>query len=640
MTIVYTVKCITCNSVLNVKIFLYDKKIDIAKFFCPFCKKLKSIRFGKKMQINGGIECSGNGVIVESYGVEDSFIHKQSLGENDKVIVTTIQDHYPDFYLREKRKIALLLDDESSNAKINKIANIHCSITDSSLQCLNTIPSSIIKKWRDEYYGTEFIRKAENIGSKVSEAVGKPAIESITNKTKQIFFLSDVPVEWISCEGCPLSFAYDVCRLPISNESFHRQYLEDLSKKNFHVDKNIIDKTLFLMCCPEDPILKVADDKIIESFKEIEFSNYKKCLTVSEFNDILEGEKPLFLVVDCHGNYAYDEDGDCYSYLQIGSEQLKSEDVDALSYVPPLIFLSACNVRPPQKVNQCIADAFIRRGALAVTASYVELDARQGVYTIFRLISNLKNASKMGVHSNWLSFVAHCMRTFLQQTAYSNKQHDFYKKDISDLREDLVKIREKDELYAKFYDSAIMDLERIEKIEKQNISSYENAIMELLTIYDIPLEMYKKNIEELKDLKRIGRLSDESYKSDIKRIFNEVYSVLLYNIEHTLICYSVCARKYFYSEWKSYLKGSVEAEYLSYTNYGRMDLIPFDSYIEKINKRIMTPSGFKEKLCKEAPKLLSKILPEKGALEKCDKNDLCWCGSGRKLKNCHGQNKN
>ena len=591
------------------------------------------------MQINGEIEYNGDGVLKESYGDEDSLIHKQSLSESDKVIVTTIQDHYPDFFLREKITIALLLDDESSNAQIKKIANIHCSITDSLLQCLNTIPSSIMKKWRDEYYGTEFIRKAENIGSKMSDVVGKTAIESITNGTKQIFFLSDVPIEWISWRECPLSFAYDVCRLPISNESFHRQYLEDLGKKNFHVGKNIIDKTLLLMCCPEDPNFKKADNKIIDALKNIEFSNCKKCLAVSEFNDILENEKPLFLVVDCHGNYDQDEDGDWYSYLQIGSERLTSEDVDALSYVPPLIFLSACNVRPPKKVDQCIADAFIRRGALAVTASYVELDVRQGVFTISRLIRNLKNASKMGVHCNWLSFIAHCIRTFLQQTAYSNKQHNFYKKDISDLRKDLVKLRANDERNAKFYNSVIMDLERIEKIKKQSSSSYENAIMELLTIYDIPFEMYKRNIKELKDLKRVGWLSDESYKMEIKKIFNEVYSVQLYNIEHTLICCSVYARKYFYSEWKSILKGEVEAEHLSYTNYGRMDLIPFDSYIEKIDRQMKITSEIK-KMCKEDPKLLSKMLPENGSLEKCDNNDLCWCGSGRKLKNCHGQNKN
>ena len=639
MTIGYTIKCITCNTVLNVKIFLYDKKIDITKFFCPSCKKMICIRLGNTMQIDGGIEYIGNGVVVESFGVEDYFKDKDSLDTNDKAIVTTIQDHLPDFYLREKRSNVLLLDAESCNAQIYKISDIYSSITNAPLHSLNVIPYSVMNIWRDEDYGTDFIRKAENIGLKLSGVVGESAIASITDKIKQIFFLSDVPVEWIYWGGCPLSFAYDVCRLPVSNELFHRQYLEDLSKKNFHVSKNIIDKTLVLMCCPEDPNLKEADNKIIDAFKEIKFSNYKTCLTVLEFKDVLDLERPLFLIVDCHGNYDYDEDGDCYSYLQIGRERLKSEDIDALPYVPPLIFLSACNIRPPKKVDQCIADAFIRRGALAVTASYVELDVRQGVYTIFRLISNLKNASQMGVHSNWLSFVAHCIRTFLQQTAYSNKQHVFYKKNISDLKKDLKRLSEIDNANAEFYDSAIMDLEKIEQVAKQNATSYEVAIMELQKMYKIPPELYETYMMALKGLKQMGKLSVESYELKMKEMFNEVYSVQLYNIEQTLVCRSVYARK-FYSEWKNLLKGDVEAEFLSYTNYGRMDLIPFDSYIEKRNNKMKTPSEFKENLYKETLKILSRMLSENEVIEKYDDNDLCWCGSGRKFKNCHGKKKN
>lgn len=633
MTIVFNIKCNTCNNVLSVKVFLYDKKSNIAKFLCPSCSKMICIHFGDKLQISGGIECPNRGFVIETFGVEDRFKNKQSLSENDNIVVTNIQDHYPDLYLKEKRSIALLLDEESSNPMIQNIAKIHSSITDSPTQYLNTIPNSIIDIWRKECYTSNFVSKTDRIGEKICEVIGDNAITSITSNVKQMFFLSDVPVEWIRVGDCPLAFAYDVCRLPISNEQFHRQYLEDLNKKDFHVKKDIIENTLVLMCCYEDVNLKKIDEKIIDSFKDINFSNYKICKTVHEFKDIIEKEKPLFLIVDCHGNYDCDEDGDFYSYLQVGKERLISEDIDALSYVPPLIFLSACNIRPPQKVDQCIADALIRRGSLAVTASYVELDVRQGFYTIVRIVHNLKNASQMGVHSNWLSFIAHCIRTFLQQTAYTNQQHDFYKKGIPDLKEDLVKIKDGDEVNAKYYESIIEDLEKIERIAKANADSYEIKTMKLLEIYDGPKKQYAIKIRNLNRLKQYGYISAESYKYEIEKLFNEVYSVQLYNIEHSLICCSVPARKYLYSQWINLAKGNIEAEFLCYTNYGRMDMIPFDSYIERINERMKTPSNFKEELRKQSIEIL-----QKNSL-RSDMKDACWCGSGRKYIYCHGQKK-
>ena len=164
--------------------------------------------------------------------------------------------------------------------------------------------------------------------------------------------------------------------------------------------------------------------------------------------------------------------------------------------------------------------------------------------------------------------------------------------------------------------------------------------MELQKMYKIPPELYETYMMALKGLKQMGKLSVESYELKMKEMFNEVYSVQLYNIEQTLVCRSVYARKYFYSEWKNLLKGDVEAEFLSYTNYGRMDLIPFDSYIEKRNNKMKTPSEFKENLYKETLKILSRMLSENEVIEKYDDNDLCWCGSGRKFKNCHGKKKN
>ena len=589
MIIDYSIKCNCCGTIFIAKLTPLDNICNIAKFFCPRCNKLISIRFNNPTQINGGIETSEEegldafkkDICVESFIISDDFKDKQNLPPQDQVIATIIQDHLPDIYLHQNRStvsIALLKDANNTNTEIENITKLHCSITDSKYHSLNVIPNNIIKKWQKRSFSKHYIENAENIGKKLNEIIGKEIISNITKDKTQLCFFTDVPVEWIRLPECPLAFAYDVCRLPTANYQFHQQYLEDLNKKNFFITKDIFEKTYVCMCCPQDPNMASAYKKSIGCFSEVGFTNYKICHSLNEFRSFLNDKKPVFLIIDSHGNYDCDEYGDYFSFIQIGEERLTSEDVDTLSYIPPLIFLSACNTRPPIKVEQCIVDAFIRRGSLAVTASYVKLNIDQGVYTISRILNNLKSAAKMGVHRNWLSFISHCIRTFLQQTAYTNGEINFYKKKVSSFRN---------------------DLEYLKRHDEQLISLYEHIE------------------QQLKD---------------------SMSSIDLYCQEHTLICSSVYARKYFYQQWRSLSKDEIDAEFLNYTNYGRMDLIPFESYIEAAQKKCTTPSDLRKQIVQK----LNDFDPEKMKIPNINeqtKDNLCWCGSGRKFINCHGQKK-
>ena len=115
-------------------------------------------------------------------------------------------------------------------------------------------------------------------------------------------------------------------------------------------------------------------------------------------------------------------------------------------------------------------------------------------------------------------------------------------------------------------------------------------------------------------------------------------SIDLYCQEHTLICSSVYARKYFYQQWRSLSKDEIDAEFLNYTNYGRMDLIPFESYIEAAQKKCTTPSDLRKQIVQK----LNDFDPKKMKIPNINvqtKDNLCWCGSGRKFINCHGQKK-
>jgi len=79
MIIDYSIKCNCCGTIFIAKLTPFETICNIAKFFCPHCNKLISIRFKKTTQINGGKEASEEegleafkkNIFVESFILND-----------------------------------------------------------------------------------------------------------------------------------------------------------------------------------------------------------------------------------------------------------------------------------------------------------------------------------------------------------------------------------------------------------------------------------------------------------------------------------------------------------------------------------------------------------------------------------------
>ena len=487
---------------------------------------------------------------------------------------------------------------QKTSTEINAIAHAHASICDNVLKEFPPTNTETISNLESVNVDSNPFERIKKVSKEWSEQ------DSIRNALQQIkddeqcFFITDLPVEWLQKDGVPLAFLNDTCRLPYASKDFHNQYFEDLCEKKFSISRNVLDKTLVLMCSPNDCDLNLIYDKQIEAFNKIGFTNYKKCFSKESFVSEINDKNPDVLIIDTHGNYS-EVDGESSSFITVCGEIIDSEDVSMLKEIPKIIFLSACNTRPVKNIEECIVDAFIKRGALAVTASYVELDADQELSTICRFINNLKQASdSKNVHPNWLSFISHLQRTFFAQTIKINFGiNNGYRKDSKILLDEI------------------------------NLLKKKTSVEEELSLYEIV-----KN-----------RVSENMKPQD------------LLALEQTLVGGSITARKFFFPQWmqnsmisSNLVYGKHFPEFFYFTNYGRMDLISFDvektlidphteSVLRSVN-RINTMVAIENKLHLVSKYMATRSLSEeKKFWKKIGRNDLCPCGSGKKYKKCHGK---
>lgn len=485
---------------------------------------------------------------------------------------------------------------QSPNKELNEIASVHASICDNSLTIFPTSDNEIETKLESVNISANYFEQIKSVSKEWSEQPSfKEALLQIKDND-QCFFITDLPIEWLQKNNVPLSFMHDTCKLPYANGIFHEQYFEDLQKARFTISKEILDKTLVLMCSPNDSQLNLVYDDTIKELEKIGFHNYKKCFSKEEFKHEINTKQPDILLIDTHGNY-HDTDEDSSSFIAVCDEIVSGDDIGMLSYAPKIVYLSACNTRPVKTVEDCIVDAFIKRGCLAVTASYVELDADQEFLTIVRFINNLKQASNSNYHPNWLSFISHLKRTFFVQTLKLN----FGTKEYSKNAETLLK--------------------EIDYLQTKTEDKGEHALFECVR----------------------EKISTSSNSSDIL------------GLEQTLVGGSYTARMYFYPQWlencmvsRQLCYGKFYPEHIYFTNYGRMDLIPFDvaDPQQEIFNNVFLRSFHRVEMMRsieEKEHLIQKYLASKQSVQefsfgkKIGRNDPCPCGSGRKYKKCCGK---
>ncbi len=258
------------------------------------------------------------------------------------------------------------------------------------------------------------VSKISEFGHNLSKLILDNDIKDyLLNRNGQIAVISDLPIEWLYLEDYPLCYTHDVCRIPEFNQNgIVNNYIHN-QRFNFTVKKNLIEKTLVIHSASETEVNMTNMFDLIDSFKDKFGFKSIRCSTVDEIKDAVNSYKPDFLIFDCHGS---SNKSTLSSYLILDRKNkvyLTGDDIVNNNISAPLVLLSACSTMPNYGYVKFLSDAFIQAGAFSVTATFMPLAMQDAASLIIRLLGKLLQLKDKVIHTNWLEFISHVLRTTL-----------------------------------------------------------------------------------------------------------------------------------------------------------------------------------------------------------------------------------
>ena len=365
------------------------------------------------------------------------------------------------------------------SAYLDDVAYLHSTFTQSPVirlplrgRSLNRELSFFRTKNHIQFSNIIYRRKIHRVISKLGNIMSESLLSArmksyLCERNRQIVLISDLPLEWARINDIPLGFSHEVCRIPeTSHATIMAQFMSN-SFLSFEIGEDIIEKTL---------IISGSNEKSFEKWQKVGkdiYAEYKcqfeNCVTVDEVCKAINKYKPLFVIFDCHGGVDEDK-GE--TYLVIGDEKLTSEKIVSNNISVPLVFLSACGTAPSYGLYNSVANAFFQMGTFSVTATYLPVLVDSGGMLYLRVLNLLKEASEKGVHSNWLAFISHVIRTSSIHEAFKGTPNGQNAEHIGEILTRSMFFSERQKLYHELDDIVKADSKEVKNKFSQGVPEY------------------------------------------------------------------------------------------------------------------------------------------------------------------------
>lgn len=269
---------------------------------------------------------------------------------------------------------------------------------DAKLRCFSPESASRIKK-------TNWKKQIVEFGSELAKTVPRNLLDWIAREEREVVAISDLPVEWLSIDGIPLSLIQDVCRIPQTTpESIMAQYVRN-TQGSLVLPRDISSKILFVCTAPED-------GGILKACKALERSmdgkvKFAYCSTKTELKRTISESDPYVLIYFTHG---VPRSGPADSAIVLGDGVLTGQEIIDEKLSAPIVLLMACSTAPVYGYLNPIAQAFFEAGASVVTSSTNPISIRFGAYFAKILVEILQYASENSTFPNYLSVLSHAVR--------------------------------------------------------------------------------------------------------------------------------------------------------------------------------------------------------------------------------------
>jgi hypothetical protein len=229
---------------------------------------------------------------------------------------------------------------------------------------------------------------------KIQTALNKgidPAIRSridlLGARAQGVKLVSDLPLEWLHCNGLPLMLRHECSRIPLTPVSASFCIATDLDPVLIS-PAELADVLVIRSFSVGDPIRAVLE-KGIDGFAQLTVRRpvsvrYVDVQTEPQLVDAINAHSGAMIIFDCHGQF----DSDNYvASLVIGGEPVYLWTLrKKITRMPPIVVLSACDTAPIDGSHASAGASMLLLGAKTVLASFLPVDAIHAAVLIGRLI--------------------------------------------------------------------------------------------------------------------------------------------------------------------------------------------------------------------------------------------------------------
>lgn len=225
-------------------------------------------------------------------------------------------------------------------------------------------------------------RHLKEYSSEIRSEIGEKLWKAIFDGRERLMAVCDFPIEWLSIDGLPAMFRYEISRLPSTPGNVMAQV--SLAHPRISVPKMALNHILVIRSfAPEDPIRNHLQRAI--GFYDLRDMKIEivDVSTKAELINAMNNYQGAMLIFDCHGNHGGNKE---HAWLHIGKEKIDVWELKHEARMTPLVVLAACSTHPVDGSHASVANGFLANGAQAVLGTYAPVDSIHTAALVARLL--------------------------------------------------------------------------------------------------------------------------------------------------------------------------------------------------------------------------------------------------------------
>lgn len=216
----------------------------------------------------------------------------------------------------------------------------------------------------------------------VRSEIGEKLWKSTFNGRERLLAICDFPIEWLSIDGVPAMFRYEMSRIPSTPGNVTANVV--LAHPRTTVPRTALDNILVIRSfAANDPIRGHLELAI----GQYDLGRIKVMIvdvsTRDELVNAINAYQGAMLIFDCHGNHGGKMEP---AWLQIGKEKVDVWGLKHEARMTPIILLAACSTHPVDGSHASVANGFLANGVLSVLGTYAPVDSAHTAILIGRLL--------------------------------------------------------------------------------------------------------------------------------------------------------------------------------------------------------------------------------------------------------------